>query len=206
MALELRLPPGKTAVIQLKVRTVGSNTPGANVGSPITATASGADYTFALGSYNTGDYWAQLTGVSDPVGKPFPVRDGIAYVGCSWDQVDVFAPLAPTAPRSIVTGLCNVVVAVTFNGEIVVGANVSCHLEAKNNTLFSGYLASRAVETGTTDALGYCVLTLIQISQFSRGGVYVLKVHDENGKCLQDRRVTVPNTSECNAEDLVDVL
>jgi hypothetical protein len=207
MALELQLPPGKTAPIQLLTRTVGSDVPGAAVGSSIPGVPDGTNpsiYRYTLGAYDEGDYWAQLSGVSNPNGLPFPVRDGVPYVGYSWAQVDVLDPLTPTAPPSIIAGLCNVVFAVTFNGSIVVGAKVSCFLEGKNNTV-DGYLASRATGTGTTNASGFCVLTLIQFGQFTRGGVYRLKVFESNGRILQDRRVTVPNTSSSNAEDLVDV-
>ena len=208
MAIELQLPPGKTTTIQLLTRVVGSDTPGAAVGSPIPGVLDGTNkslYRYTLGAYATGDYWGQLSGVSNPNGPSFPIRNGLAYIGFSWAVVDAIAPVAPTAPPAL-AGLCNVVVAVTFNGAPVAGAKVSCYLEEKNNTVISGYLASREVGEGVTDAAGYCVLTLIQQGQFSRGGTYVLKAYDENGKILQDRRVTVPNVTSCNADVLVDVL
>lgn len=208
MAIELQLPPGKTtATIQLLTRVVGTNTPGAAVGAPIAGVPDGTNptlYRYTLGAYSTGDYWGQLSGVSTPNGLTFPIRNDVAYIGFSWALIDVIAPIPPTAPPAL-TGLCNVVVAVTNNGAIVAGAKVSCYLEDKNNTLV-GYLASREVNEGVTSEAGYCTLTLIQVNRFTRGGVYVLKVYDENGKILQDRRVTVPNLSTCNADSLVDVL
>jgi hypothetical protein len=206
MALELQLPPGKTTTIQLLTRVVGSDTPGSNVGSSIAGVPDVINptiYEFNLGAYATGDYWAQLSGVSNPVALPFPVRDSVAYVGYSWDQVDIADPQIPVAPTQPVAGLCNVMVSVTFNGEAVVGGKVLCHLEDKNNTV-NGFIASRAVEEGVTDSLGNCVLTLIQFGQFTRGGVYRLKVLGADGKLLHDRRVLIPNTTTANAEDLVD--
>jgi hypothetical protein len=207
MALELQLPPGKTTTIQLLTRVDGSDTPGSNVGSAISGVPDGSNptiYRYNLGSYATGDYWAQLSGVSNPNGLPFPVRDGVAYVGYSWDQVDAIAPSPPVAPPQIIEGLCNLMVAVTLNGQAVVGGAVHCHLEDKNNTI-GGFLAARTVETGVTDSDGTCVLTLIQFGQFTRGGYYRLKAYDVDGKLLQDRRVVMPNTSTANAESLTDV-
>ena len=62
MSLELQLPPGKTAPIQLLERVFGSDVPGAPVGSSIAGVPDGLDptiYRYSLGSYATGDYWAQ---------------------------------------------------------------------------------------------------------------------------------------------------
>lgn len=205
MALELQLPPGKTTTVQLFARVVGSDVPGA-AGSSITGVPDGTNptiYRYDLGGNATGDCWGQLLGVSNPNALPFPIRDSVAFVGLSWSQVDAVAPMPPTVPPAI-TGLCNVMVSATFNGKAVAGGAVHCYLEDKNNTV-SGYLASRAVESGVTDASGNCVLTLIQFGQFTRGGVYRLKVYDADGKPLQDRRVIVPNTTTSNAESLTDV-
>ena len=82
------IPPGLTTSVQLYVRTVGSDTPGAAVGSAISGTSSGATYTYALGAYVAGDYWAVLTGVSSPVGSAFPVRDDVAYF-LPWETLDM---------------------------------------------------------------------------------------------------------------------
>lgn len=98
--MELTLPPGYTAVIQLKTRTVGSATPGANVGSPITGTAVGSAYTFDLGAYETGDYWGQLTGVSDPAAGPFPVRDDVAYF-MTWELLDMITLIDPVVVANV---------------------------------------------------------------------------------------------------------
>jgi hypothetical protein len=81
------IPPGLTTTIQLKARTVGSDTPGSNVGTPISGSSSGSTYTYSLGSYATGDYWAVLSGVSDPAGSAFPVRDDKAYPYSRWETI-----------------------------------------------------------------------------------------------------------------------
>jgi hypothetical protein len=83
------IPPGLTTTIQLRTRTVGSDTPGANVGSPISGTSSGTTYTYSLGAYATGDYWCVLSGVSDPDAGAFPVRDDTAYPYLSWGLLDL---------------------------------------------------------------------------------------------------------------------
>lgn len=201
MLLDLQLVPNKTPVIQLYAR-VG----GAVVGSSITGVVDGTFsylYRFDIGS-NSGDYDVQLSGVSDPVGPKFPVRNGIAYPGLPWSIIDATIVVPPVIPSPI-TGLCNVLIAATFNGDAVVGASVNCTLESKNNTV-NGFLASRAVESGVTDASGNCILTLIQFGQFTRGGIYSLRVFDAGGKILHDRKVTIPNASTANAEDLPDAV
>lgn len=108
----------------------------------------------------------------------------------------------PVPPPSF-AGLCNVLFAVTYNGNPVVGANVSAALEDENPTV-DGYLLSRQITTGTTNASGEAVLTMVQRLQFTRGGVYRVRVSDAQGRVLHDRRVTVPNSSTVNAEDLPD--
>jgi hypothetical protein len=37
----------------------------------------------------TGDYDVQLSGISTPDGARFPMRDGVAYPGLTWEEVDV---------------------------------------------------------------------------------------------------------------------
>lgn len=100
--------------------------------------------------------------------------------------------------------LCDVTFSVTFNGEAVEGANVVCSLEKINNILV-GYMASREVLRVVTNNIGECVLKLIQFGQFTSGGVYRIRVYDEKGKLLSDRRVTVPNVVSCRADELVDI-
>lgn len=200
MNLELQLPPGKTATIQLYAR-IG----GAAVGSPIAGVpdvGNPALYRFALGANSTGDFDVQLLGVSNPNGLPFPMRDGIAYFGIPWTIIDATIVVPPVIPAPI-AGLCNVLVSATLNGVSVAGAKASYHLEDQNNTV-DGYLVSRAIENRTTDNAGNCTLTLIQNGQFTRGGTYRIRVADPTGKMLFDRRVTAPNTPTANAEDLPD--
>ena len=80
--LTLTLPPSRTAVIQLYAR-VG----GAAVGSPITMTEGSATiYTATVAS---GDYDVQLSGISTPDGARFPMHNGTAYPGLTWEEVDV---------------------------------------------------------------------------------------------------------------------
>jgi hypothetical protein len=82
------IPPGLTTTIQLYVRN-SDNTVGSAVGSTISGTSSGSTYTYTLGSYASGDYFAILTGVSDPVGSAFPVRDDVAFDNLTWSQLDM---------------------------------------------------------------------------------------------------------------------
>jgi hypothetical protein len=190
MALELRLPPGKTAVIQLKVRTVGSNTPGANVGSPITGTASGADYSFALGAYATGDYWAQLSGVSSPVGSAFPVRDGVAYPGIPWTIVDATIYVPPIIAPPDVDEVCRVqmrarrgAAAIQSRVLITCGSTGRIDDSAFANIAFDGQ----------TDANGLLQVEL-PWSSVSGVGKYRFRLIDiDTGTVFHDRTVTVPD-------------
>ena len=193
--LQVRKAPTYTLSIQLYAR-IG----GAVVGSVIALPeVSPGVYE---GTVPAGDYDGQLLGFTDPPGPRFPIRDGIGYEGIPWTIIDSTIVVPPVVPTPI-TGLCNVLVAATFNGSAVVGGPVHCYLEGKNNTV-NGYLVSRAIESGVTDPSGNCVLTLIQFGQFITGGIYRLKVSDADGKPLHDRRVKIPNTPTANAEDLED--
>lgn len=199
MQLELQLVPNKAPAIQLYARVSG-----APVGSPIAGVVDVTYsylYRFDIGS-NSGDYDVQLSGVSVPNAGRFPVRKGIAYPGLPWSIIDATIAVPPVLPSAI-TGLCHVLVAATFNGNPIVGASVHCTLDGRNNTV-DGILVSRAVESGVTNASGNCILTLIRFGQFTRGGIYSLRVSDAGGKILHDRRVTIPNASTANAEDLPD--
>lgn len=201
MNLVLTLAPGYTVTLQPSTRG------GAAVGSPISPTVSGSTYTFNLSALAAGDYDMQLNGNWEQDGPPFALRKTATtiYYADFWWQIDAaIVNGTPVTPNPI-SGLCNVLVAVTFNGSAVSGALVQCHLEDRNNTV-NGFLAARTVETGTTDEDGNCTLTLIQFGEFTRGGVYRLKVFDVDGKILHDRRVTVTNASSANAEDLVDAV
>lgn len=97
------IPPSLTTTVQLYVRGT-NNAIGSAVGSPITGTSSGTTYTYSLGAYVTGDYWCVLTGVSDPVGSAFPVRDDVAYPWSTWEQVEQIEAIASQSGPVASTG------------------------------------------------------------------------------------------------------
>jgi hypothetical protein len=123
-------------------------------------------------------------------------------VGGTAAQTYSMTPIAPTPPAPF-TGLCNVQFSVIHLGMPVPNASVVATLEEENPTV-DNYLISRQVTSGVTDANGNCVLTMVQFSQFTRGGVYRIKVADPLGRIIHDRRVKIPSTSTANAEDLLD--
>ena len=82
------IPPSLTTTVQLYVRN-SNNSVGSAVGGAISGTSSGSTYTYSLGSYATGDYFAVLSGVSDPVGVAFPVRDDVGYPTLTWEIIDM---------------------------------------------------------------------------------------------------------------------
>jgi hypothetical protein len=108
--------------------------------------------------------------------------------------------ITPPAPFA---GLCNVLFSVIHLGNPVENASVTACLEHENPTV-DNYLISRQVTHGTTDANGNCVLTMVRFAQFTRGGVYRIKVADSLGRTIHDRKVKVPDQSTANAEDLLD--
>jgi hypothetical protein len=108
--------------------------------------------------------------------------------------------VTPPAPFA---GLCNVLFSVIHLGAPVQNASVVAALEDENPTV-DNYLISRQVTSGVTNANGNCVLTMVQYSQFTRGGVYRIKVADSLGKTIHDRKIVVPSTATANAEDLMD--
>lgn len=73
------------------------------------------------------------------------------------------------------------------------------------NAKTAAYLVSKAVHKGTTDATGLAQLQLIRHSAFTLGGVYIIEVFDSSNNIVSSRRVTVPNSSNINASDLIDV-
>ena len=199
MAIELRLPPGKTAIVQLKQRTVGSNTPGANVGSPITGTASGAVYTFALGAYETGDYWAQLTGVSNPAGEPFPVREGIAYVGIPWSIIDATIAVPPIIAPPDVAEVCRVQIRAR-RGAAAIQARVLINCGSTGRIDDSAF--SEIAFDGQTDATGLLQVDL-PWSSIPGVGKYRFRLIDINtGHVFHDRTATVPDATTALYEAL----
>jgi hypothetical protein len=107
-------------------------------------------------------------------------------------------PPLPTQP-----GLCNVLFSVTHLGQPVEGAIVVAKIEDANPTV-NGSFVSREGTYGITNENGVCVLSMIPFASFTRGGVYHIKVSDQNGRIMHDRRVTAPNQPTANAEDLLD--
>ena len=189
------LAPGRTATIQRYTRGTATT-----VGAPIALANTG--YTYSVDWPYVADYDCVLSGFTDPVGSSFPVREGIAYPGIPWSIIDNTIVAVPVIPTPI-TGLCNVLFSVTNNGAYVVGATVSATLEGTHNTT-DGFLVARSVTSGTTDASGNCILTLIQGGQFVVGGQYRIVVSSANVLHV-NRLVTIPSTSTANAEDLVSV-
>lgn len=149
-----------------------------------------------------GDLLVQLTGVSETDGEPFRVREGVAYFYQSWQQIDATIVVPPVFPTAI-TGLCNVLCAITHNGSPAVNALISATLEDKYNAVNS-FIASRSVELGLTNEHGNLVLTLIPFAQFSSGGVYRIIGTAADGRLFMNRRAIVPATPTANLEDLAD--
>jgi len=206
MALTLELIAGNSPTIQLYVRGA-LDVVGAPVGSPIAGVAQLTNtwvYDFSMVGVAYADYWVQLDGISTPDGLPFPLRlkDSGVYYADHWWLIDATVTATPTIPPAI-SGLCNVLFAVTHNAIVVEGASVVAVLEDQNNTL-DGYLEARTVESGFTDASGFCTLTLVQYGEFLTGGNYRIRVKDSYGKLLCNRLVVIPNTLTANAQDLVD--
>ena len=200
MNLVLQLAPGYTVTLQPYTLSDVA------VGSPISpSSVSGSLYTFNLSDLAAGDYNMRLLGNWQINGQAFPCRKTASaiYIADYWWQINAAIVNGTPVTPSPIAGLCNVIVSATFNGRAVSGGPVHCTLDGNNNTV-DGFLVSRAVESGVTDSSGNCILTLIQFGQFTRGGIYRLKVSDAYGKCLHDRKVKIPNTPTANAEDLED--
>ena len=81
------IPPGLTTSIELYVRN-SDNTVGSIV-ETYNGTGSGSTYTFDIQTESTGDYFGVLSGVSDPVGAAFPVRDDVGYPTLTWGILDL---------------------------------------------------------------------------------------------------------------------
>ena len=75
------IPPGYTASVQLYVKSTATTT-----GSVIALVYASGVYACTVAS---GDYDVQLLGVSDPDGARFPMRDGVAWIGFTWAQIDM---------------------------------------------------------------------------------------------------------------------
>ena len=200
--LRLQIVPDISPAIQLYGRVsglaVGTAIPG--VADPV------ATHLYSFTVNPPGDYEFQLTGVSTTNGSRVPLRvtATAAYAASEWWEIETAIAAAPVIPSAI-TGLCNLLIAVTHNGDSVPGATVTATLQEGSNTV-DGYLAARTAEIATTGPDGTCVLTLIQGTQFTRGGTYRIQVSDRRGMTLHDRYVRMPNTGSANLEDLADAV
>jgi hypothetical protein len=166
--------------------------------------------------YRAGETYTQSTNVNGDAS--FSVNDGNWYVSITAANFS-FTPVSLNVsantsqtytmsgsgviPPPPFAGLCSVLFSVIHLGNAVQNASVVATLEDENPTV-DNFLISRQVTSGLTDATGNCVLTMVQYSQFTRGGVYRIKVADSSGKILHDRKVKVPTSSTANAEDLPD--
>ncbi len=110
-------------------------------------------------------------------------------------------PQSITPP--VTPGLCTVRFLILDNGNPVQGATVDADLEELNPMVDTALIA-RVKKHGATNSNGYVDMTLIQFSQFTRGGIYKIRVSDRSGKRLHERRVKVPSQTSCYAEDLID--
>lgn len=194
--LQLRKAPTYTLSLQLYTR-IG----GAAVGGAIALTEVSAGVYEA--TVPNGDYDGQLLGFTDPPGPRFPIRDGIGYECFTWPIIDATIVVPPVVPSPITAGLCNVLCAVTHNGQPAVGAIVSATLEDKRNSVDSR-IASRSVELGISNEQGYCVLRLIQFEQFTYGGVYRFIGTAADGRVFLNRRAIIPSTPTANLEALAN--
>ncbi len=188
------IPPGLSTTIQLYVRN-GDDSVGSAVGSPISGTSSGSTYTYSLGAYATGEYYAILTGVSDPVADAFPVKDDVPYEDLTWGIIDATIVSTPPTPSPI-TGMCNLLVSTTQSG-----CRVWAKLADDNNTA-DQVLVGQQVVQDTTDEDGNATLVLIQYGEFTAGGSYRIRVADASRFITHNLLVRMPNTSSANLEDL----
>jgi hypothetical protein len=197
MNLELQLPPEKTATIQLYAR-IG----GAAVGSPISGIPDGTDpsiYRFALGSYDDGDYDVQLLGVSNPNGLPFPMRDGVAYIGIPWAMIDATIYTPPIIAPPSLDNVCRVQLRARRGATLVkTRVLVTC---ASTGRLDDSAFASVAFDD-ETDSNG-TVLIDLPWSSIQGLGKYRFRLIDiETGSVFHDRSVTVPDLETAMYEDL----
>lgn len=202
MSLELQLPPGKTTTVQLLARVVGSDVPGANVGSPIAGVPDGSNpiiYRYDLGGNATGDFWGQLEGVSSPKGLPFPIRNGVAYPGIPWTIIDATVFNPPIIAPPSVSDVCRVQIRAR-RGATPILARVLITCGSSGRVDESAF--TDVAFDGPTDGAG---LVLVDLPWSSTPGVgrYRFKVIDsETGSILHDRTVTVPNQLNAKYEEL----
>lgn len=114
-----------------------------------------------------------------------------------------FGPPGGIAPAP--ADLCNVLFTIQDGGNTVAGATVTAKLEGVTSVVDDAIIGS-TVNTATTDSGGQAILTLIQVGQFLRGGVYLIEATDASNKVLYKRRVTIPNQSTAEAQLLPDAI
>lgn len=200
--LVLDLVTGKTPVIQFYVRGV-DDAFGSSVGSPIAGVTDVTDtwiYTFILpGELATGDYWVQLTGVSNPNGSPFPVRDGIAYPGIPWSIIDATIAAPPIIAPPDVANACRVQLRARRGANAILArVLITC---GSTGRLADSAFADVAFD-GQTDVNGLLQVDL-PWSSVSGVGRYRFKLIDsETGDVFHDRTVTVPDQPTALYEEL----
>lgn len=107
------------------------------------------------------------------------------------------APSTPDAP-----GMCAVDCYVYEGATPVEGAKVWAKLCDKNSTTDGVFLSTKPFYV-LTDALGKAVLQLVQQGMFTNGsGEYLITCLEGDSKFV-DQKVTAPNTSTANLEDLL---
>lgn len=191
----VNLPPGLSPTLQLYARN-SDNTVGSAVGTSINGTAGAVstEYNFELSSRGSGDWYAVLSGVSNPDGGAFPVRDDVAYF-IPWAVIDATIRSNPPTPDPI-SGMCNLLISTTQSG-----CRVWAKLADDNNTA-DQVLVSQQVVEDTTDQDGNATLVLIQYGQFTAGGNYRIRVADSSRFITNNVLVRMPDTSSANLEDL----
>jgi len=201
------IPPGLSPTIQLYnvVLTGTTYSVGSAVGSPISGTAGAVstEYNFPLSSRATGDWYAVLSGVSNPSAAAFPVRDDVGFPTLPWSVVAATIVAVPPTPSPI-TGLCNLLFSIVDgSGSPVLKA--SCYAQLDSNSTYDGGLVASTVYSAQTNASGLATLVLIRNGQFTAGGIYTLRATDRQGLLLWTKRVRIPDTSSANAEDITAV-
>lgn len=195
--LAINLPTGydSTAKIRTQPRAGGS---WSTLIDPMSVVGNLYSYTVPAG-----DILVQLTGVSEQDGEPFRVRDGIAYFGQTWQQIDATITVPPVIPSPI-TGLCNVLFSVV-NGSGSPVLKASCYAQLDTNSTYASGLAASTVYSAQTDANGLATLVTIRNQEFTSGGIYTLRATDRQGLLVWTKRVRTPNTASANAVDLVPI-
>ena len=145
------IPPGYTASVQLYVKSTATTT-----GSVIALDYASGVYTCTVAS---GDYDVQLLGVSDPDGARFPMRDGVAWIGFTWAQIDMITLIDAVVVNNV---LQPTTAKERLEEPIIIGddylASVGRNFEWQVNAI-SGYVAADLTCSfgGSKDGTGWLV-------------------------------------------------